>query len=63
MSHFFSVVKNTKSDFTLLVASVQSYSQTIHDIDHQPTGTAKLKVQYGDYSKELSAVVDALQEV
>ncbi|KAF8228175.1 aflatoxin-detoxifizyme [Tricholoma matsutake] len=56
------VVKNTKSDFTLLVASVQSYSQTIHDIDHQPTGTAKLKVQYGDYSKELSAVVDALQE-
>jgi len=56
------VIKNTEGDFTLLVASVESHSQAIHDIDHQST-KAKLRVQYGDYSKALSAVVDALKEV
>lgn len=56
------MVKNSDSDFTLLVASVESHSQGIHDIDQKST-KVKLRVQYGDHSKALSAVVDALQEV
>ena len=59
---FFRVVKNAEGDFTLLVASVESHSQAMHVIDNGPT-KVKLRVQYGDYSKELSAVVDALREV
>lgn len=55
----FSVVKNGPDDFILLIASVNTQPEQIHDI----SATAKLKVQYGDYSKELTAVVSALREV
>ena len=55
----FSVVKNGPDDFTLLVASVNTQPEKIHDI----SATAKLRVQYGDYSKDLTAVVSALREV
>lgn len=56
------MIKNVEADFTLLVASVESQPQAIYDIDCRST-KAKLRVQYGDYSKALRAVVDALQQV
>ncbi|GLB34963.1 putative aflatoxin-detoxifizyme [Lyophyllum shimeji] len=55
------VVKNGPDDFTLLVASAKSQSSATHVIDHKST-KATLKVEYGDFSESLQAVIDALQE-
>jgi len=51
------VVKNGQNDFTLLVASAQTQPSAVHD------GKIKLEVKYGDFSTDLSKVVEALKEV
>ncbi|KAH7930761.1 dipeptidyl-peptidase III [Leucogyrophana mollusca] len=55
------VRKNGPGDFTLLVASVNKQAPETHEISAQG-GTAKLTVEYGDYSEALAKVVAALQE-
>ncbi|KAK2466923.1 hypothetical protein APHAL10511_001181 [Amanita phalloides] len=55
------VVKHGPDNFTLLVASASNQPTRLHDIDFK-SATAKLRVQYGDYSKALTAVVSALNE-
>ncbi|KAF8654206.1 hypothetical protein AX16_003732 [Volvariella volvacea WC 439] len=55
------VVKNGPGDFTLLIASASSQPEAFHDISLND-GTAKLKVQYGDFSSALRKSVDALKE-
>ncbi|TFK76453.1 aflatoxin-detoxifizyme [Pluteus cervinus] len=55
------VVKNGPEDFTLLIASASSEAPAFHDIDYN-SGSAKLKVQYGDYSQALSTAAAALLE-
>lgn len=57
-----SVVKLGPGNFTLLVASVNSRPPAVHEIKHQEK-TAQLKVQYGDFSAELTEVVKSLREV
>ena len=53
------MVKNGQNDFTLLVASAQTHPSVVHDIE----GKTKLEVKYGDFSADLSKVVEALKEV
>ncbi|KAG6866907.1 hypothetical protein C0991_003822 [Blastosporella zonata] len=55
------VVKNGPDNFTLLVASANSQPSATHIVDHK-SSKATLKIQYGDFSGPLTAVVDALQE-
>ncbi|KAF8077954.1 peptidase family M49-domain-containing protein [Lyophyllum atratum] len=55
------VVKNGPDDFTLLVASAKSQPSATHVIDSK-SAKATLKVEYGDFSESLQAVVKALQE-
>ncbi|KIJ11450.1 hypothetical protein PAXINDRAFT_171775 [Paxillus involutus ATCC 200175] len=55
------VRKNGAGDFTLLVASAQKKPSTSHEISAK-AGTAKLTVEYGDFSEALTKVVAALQE-
>ncbi|KIK94398.1 hypothetical protein PAXRUDRAFT_33528 [Paxillus rubicundulus Ve08.2h10] len=55
------VRKNGAGDFTLLVASAQEKPPTLHAISAK-SGTAKLTVEYGDFSEALTKVVAALQE-
>ncbi|KAF8636591.1 hypothetical protein AX17_003402 [Amanita inopinata Kibby_2008] len=55
------VVKNKSNDFTLLIASSNPQPERFHDIDYN-SGKAKLTVRYGDYSNDLSTVVEALRE-
>ncbi|KAF8163294.1 aflatoxin-detoxifizyme [Crassisporium funariophilum] len=56
------VVKNGSNDYTLLVASAQTGTSALHEIETTQGDKAKLKVQYGDFSEDLSKVVQALQE-
>ncbi|KAF8798016.1 aflatoxin-detoxifizyme [Phlegmacium glaucopus] len=56
------VVKNGPNDFTLLVASAQTQAHVFHEIDTKQGDKAKLKVQYGDFSADLTKVVRALDE-
>jgi dipeptidyl-peptidase-3 len=56
------VVKNGPKDFTLLVASANTTQPAaVHEID-AAGDKATLKVQYGDFSKDLAKVVEALKE-
>ncbi|KAG6818124.1 hypothetical protein H0H87_000029 [Tephrocybe sp. NHM501043] len=55
------VVKNGPDDFTLLVASADSHPPATHIVDLK-SSKATLKVEYGDFSGPLKAVVDALHE-
>ncbi|KAG6909722.1 hypothetical protein DXG01_015924 [Tephrocybe rancida] len=55
------VVKNGPDDFTLLVSSANTQPPASHIVDHG-SSKASLKVEYGDFSGPLQAVVDALQE-
>jgi dipeptidyl-peptidase-3 len=56
-------VKNGPKDFTLLVASANTTQPAaVHEID-AAGDKATLKVQYGDFSKDLAKVVEALKEV
>jgi len=58
----YSVIKHGSGDFTLLIASVNSQPPAVHEIEHQGK-VAQLKIQYGDFSEELTAVVKSLREV
>ncbi|KAF9236417.1 peptidase family M49-domain-containing protein [Melanogaster broomeanus] len=55
------VRKNGAGDFTLLVASVQRQPSTFHEISAK-IDSAKLTVEYGDFSESLTKVVAALRE-
>ncbi|KIK08637.1 hypothetical protein K443DRAFT_672163 [Laccaria amethystina LaAM-08-1] len=55
------VVKHGSGDYTLLIASANSQPPAVHEIEHQGKA-AQLKVQYGDFSEELTAVVKSLRE-
>ncbi|KAH7888205.1 peptidase family M49-domain-containing protein [Phlebopus sp. FC_14] len=55
------VCKNGPGDFTLLVASALKQPSSLHEITAK-AGTAKLTVEYGDFSESLTKVVAALQE-
>ncbi|PPQ71974.1 hypothetical protein CVT24_008191 [Panaeolus cyanescens] len=55
------VLKNGPNDFTLLIASANEQPPALHEIDAQG-GKAKLTVQYGDFSEDLSKVVGYLKE-
>ncbi|KAI6040659.1 peptidase family M49-domain-containing protein [Pisolithus marmoratus] len=55
------VRKNGPGDFTLLVASASKQPPMLHDIS-MTSETAKLTVEYGDFSEPLSKVITALQE-
>ncbi|KAI6039215.1 peptidase family M49-domain-containing protein [Pisolithus marmoratus] len=55
------VRKNGPGDFTLLVASASKQPPMLHDISIA-SETAKLTVEYGDFSEPLSKVITALQE-
>ncbi|KAI6035662.1 peptidase family M49-domain-containing protein, partial [Pisolithus orientalis] len=55
------VCKTGPGDFTLLVASAIKQPPALHDISIA-SGTAKLTVEYGDFSESLSEVITALQE-
>jgi hypothetical protein len=57
-----SVRKNSATDFTLLVASVQILPDIIHTIDISGKN-AQLTIQFGDFSASLKRVTLALQEV
>ncbi|TFK42589.1 aflatoxin-detoxifizyme [Crucibulum laeve] len=55
------IVKHGAQEFTLLVASAIIQPDAIHEIESKGE-KVKLKVQYGDYSEDLKAVISALQE-
>ncbi|KAG6890703.1 hypothetical protein C0995_005076 [Termitomyces sp. Mi166 len=55
------VVKNRPDNFTLLVASAKSQPSATHSVEYK-SSKATLKVEYGDFSEPLQAVVAALQE-
>ncbi|KAF9052626.1 aflatoxin-detoxifizyme [Panaeolus papilionaceus] len=55
------VLKNGPNDFTLLIASASTQPPALHEIDAQGS-KAKLTVQYGDFSEDLSKVVKYLKE-
>lgn len=57
------VVKNGPKDYTLLVASANTTQPSaVHEID-AAGAKATLKVQYGDFSSDLTKVSAALKEV
>lgn len=58
----YSVVKHGSGNFTLLIASANSQPPAVHEIEHQGKA-AQLKIQYGDFSEELTGVVKSLREV
>ncbi|THH01420.1 hypothetical protein EW026_g1264 [Hermanssonia centrifuga] len=55
------VKKDSQTEFTLLVASVNVESSAVHDIDILDK-QAKLTVQYGDFAEDLTKTVAALVE-
>ncbi|KIK16465.1 hypothetical protein PISMIDRAFT_30890 [Pisolithus microcarpus 441] len=55
------VRKNGPSDFTLLVASASKQPPVLHKFS-LTSGTARLTVEYGDFSEPLSKVAAALHE-
>ncbi|KAF8628356.1 hypothetical protein AX15_003891 [Amanita polypyramis BW_CC] len=55
------VIKNGPNDLTLLVASASTQPEKLHEVSHK-SEEVKLRVQYGDYAKDLSAVIGALRE-
>ncbi|KIJ60992.1 hypothetical protein HYDPIDRAFT_116493 [Hydnomerulius pinastri MD-312] len=55
------VRKNGPGDFTLLVASAHKQPSALHEISAK-AGSAKMTVEYGDFSEALTKVVAALQE-
>lgn len=57
-----SVLKNGPNDFTLKVASADLRPEVQHNIKCQGA-SAKLKVEYGDFSEALQKAVKALKEV
>ena len=56
------VKKTSDSEFTLLIASAQEKVSGHHVIEIQGK-TAKLTIEYGDFSGPLSKAVAALKEV
>lgn len=61
ISSMFSVRKNGPSDFTILVASANTKAPDVHSLT-LPSGTAKLTVEYGDFSEPLSKAIASLKE-
>ena len=57
----YSVQKDGPTDFTLLVASVKTSSET-HEFEIG-NDKGKLTVKYGDYSADLAKVNEALKKV
>ncbi|KAF9532974.1 aflatoxin-detoxifizyme [Crepidotus variabilis] len=55
------VLKKGPNDFVLLVASADSQSAAVHEVENNGA-KAKLTVQYGDFAEDLTKVVTALQE-